>query len=324
MHPNPVVGPTSPHAKPAPAARHTLGVCCGPGTARRISSSRAARARMRTGPLARPRLRRSSARRTRPPPPACPTSLRCGCPARGRGAQPSAATPDLPHLSRHSRPPLRVSSLRACPRDAWHAASVFPAAARIAGAARAVRPAPAPPKSRSPGPARRARRAAPRLDLGHVQEAGGAADQRAAGEREPRHRLQAALVERARAVRQARAAAQQRADARVRLPALELLVGVEVGIPVVQRHDQPGAPVRGIACRSGAAVRGRRTAPCMAGAHPRAQASSASRNARVVMPGERCPSAARRWGERQRRCAALAPQGPLLAQRKPVQRWPRP
>lgn len=80
-----------------------------------------------------------------------------------------------------------------------------------------------------------------RLYLGHIEEAGGAADQRAAREGQPRHGLQAALVERARAVLHARAAVQQAADARVALPALELLEGAEVGIPVVQRHHQPAA-----------------------------------------------------------------------------------
>ena len=39
------------------------------------------------------------------------------------------------------------------------------------------------------------------LDLGHVHEAGAAADQAAAGERQPRQALQAALVQRARTVR---------------------------------------------------------------------------------------------------------------------------
>lgn len=77
------------------------------------------------------------------------------------------------------------------------------------------------------------------LDLGDVEEAGGAADECATGEGELGQRLQAALVEAARAVLQHGAPLQQPPDFGVALPPLELLVGAQVGVPVVQRHHQP-------------------------------------------------------------------------------------
>src|SRR5439155_5707863 len=65
------------------------------------------------------------------------------------------------------------------------------------------------------------------LDLRHVQEAGGVADQRAAGEIEARDRLEAALVQGARAIGDAPPALESGADRRMRLEALELLERVQ-------------------------------------------------------------------------------------------------
>jgi hypothetical protein len=76
------------------------------------------------------------------------------------------------------------------------------------------------------------------LDARHVHEARRAADQRAAGEEELRHRLPAALVDRARAVADAAAALQYLADRRMLLPALKLLEGREMGVLVVERDDE--------------------------------------------------------------------------------------
>mmetsp|Transcript_58296 Transcript_58296/g.126615 ORF Transcript_58296/g.126615 Transcript_58296/m.126615 type:complete len:365 (-) Transcript_58296:687-1781(-) len=72
------------------------------------------------------------------------------------------------------------------------------------------------------------------FDLGHVEEARAAADERAAAEAERRHRLQPALVESTRAVREPLAAFEGRPDRRVRLPPLELQEGVEVRVLVVE------------------------------------------------------------------------------------------
>ena len=72
------------------------------------------------------------------------------------------------------------------------------------------------------------------LDLRHVEEAGLAADEGAAGEDQLRHRLQPALVQGAGAIGDALAAFQHRLDGRMQLEALELHVGEEVRILVVQ------------------------------------------------------------------------------------------
>ena len=72
------------------------------------------------------------------------------------------------------------------------------------------------------------------LDLGHVEEAGGVADQQAARKAEFGHRLEAAFVERPRAVGNAPAALEDLADLRVGLETLEFLVGRQVRVAVVQ------------------------------------------------------------------------------------------
>src|SRR3546814_15338680 len=70
-----------------------------------------------------------------------------------------------------------------------------------------------------------------------VEEAGRAADQRAAGKHQLRQRLQPALVQRAGAVGDALAAFQHRADRRVRLEALHLVERGEVRVVVVEADD---------------------------------------------------------------------------------------
>jgi len=62
-----------------------------------------------------------------------------------------------------------------------------------------------------------------------VQEAGGAADQRAAGEDEFRHRLRAAAGDRARAIGQALGAREERRDQRMRLERWNSSNGDSVG-----------------------------------------------------------------------------------------------
>ncbi len=76
------------------------------------------------------------------------------------------------------------------------------------------------------------------LDARHVDEAGRAAEQRAAGEHQLRDRLPAALGDGARAIGDALAALEGRRDAGMRLEALEFLVGREVGVLVVEVHDE--------------------------------------------------------------------------------------
>ena len=69
------------------------------------------------------------------------------------------------------------------------------------------------------------------LDLGHIEETGGVADQRAAGEIEPRDRLETALVERAGAIGDAPSAFEIGADRRVRLEPLEFLERAQKRVP---------------------------------------------------------------------------------------------
>ena len=76
------------------------------------------------------------------------------------------------------------------------------------------------------------------LDARHVDEARGAADQRAAGEGQPRHRLVAAFGDRARAIGQALGAGKGVADLRVGLEALEFLERVDVGVFIVQMQHE--------------------------------------------------------------------------------------
>src|SRR5690606_26503079 len=67
---------------------------------------------------------------------------------------------------------------------------------------------------------------------------GRAADQRAAGEGELRHRLEAALGDGARAVGEPLAALERLPDLRMRLEALELLERRDVGVLVIQVDDE--------------------------------------------------------------------------------------
>ena len=76
------------------------------------------------------------------------------------------------------------------------------------------------------------------LDLRHVDEPGSVADQRAAGERQARDRLEAALVQRARAVADAPAALEMPAHRRMRLEALHLVERREPGIAVIEADDE--------------------------------------------------------------------------------------
>ena len=76
------------------------------------------------------------------------------------------------------------------------------------------------------------------LDLGHVEETRGAADEQAAGEDELGYGLQTALVERPRTVGDALAACQHGADLGMGLEALELVEGREVRVAVVEADHE--------------------------------------------------------------------------------------
>mmetsp|Transcript_25610 Transcript_25610/g.65926 ORF Transcript_25610/g.65926 Transcript_25610/m.65926 type:complete len:389 (-) Transcript_25610:905-2071(-) len=93
------------------------------------------------------------------------------------------------------------------------------------------------------------------LDLGHVDKAGRAADQRAAGEAQFGDGLVAALVDGAGSIGQAGAALEELSDGGVRLVALELLVGGQVRVFVVQPdHEAQDDAVVGPVVEEGAAV----------------------------------------------------------------------
>src|SRR5215475_8557960 len=76
------------------------------------------------------------------------------------------------------------------------------------------------------------------LDARHVHETCGTADQSSAWKGEARDCLPAAFGERPRAIGDAPAALQMLGDARMQLGALKLLERVEVGIGVVEMHDE--------------------------------------------------------------------------------------
>src|SRR5262249_20607967 len=76
------------------------------------------------------------------------------------------------------------------------------------------------------------------LDARHVDEARGAADQRAARKSELRYRLPAALGDGARAVANSFSARECISDQRMRLEALKLFEWREIGIAIVQMHDK--------------------------------------------------------------------------------------
>src|SRR5207302_10314839 len=77
------------------------------------------------------------------------------------------------------------------------------------------------------------------LDLRHVEEPGGIADQRPAGKIDERDRLEPALVERPRAVGDAPPAGENIANRRMRLEALELLERVQKRVLVIEPDHEP-------------------------------------------------------------------------------------
>src|SRR5262249_35018266 len=76
------------------------------------------------------------------------------------------------------------------------------------------------------------------LDARHVHEPGGAADQRSTGKGEARDRLPAAFGQCADAIGDAPAAFEMSGDARMQLRALKFLERIEIGIGVVEVHDE--------------------------------------------------------------------------------------
>ncbi len=76
------------------------------------------------------------------------------------------------------------------------------------------------------------------LDLGDVEKARGAADERTARKGQLGDRLEAAFVDRPRPIGDAPAALEGRPDGRMGLEALELLEGIEPGIGVVEADDE--------------------------------------------------------------------------------------
>ena len=76
------------------------------------------------------------------------------------------------------------------------------------------------------------------LDARHVDEAGRAAHQHAAGEGHLRHRLPAALGDGARAIADALGSGEGRRDRRMRLETLEFLERRQIRVLVVQVHDE--------------------------------------------------------------------------------------
>ncbi len=76
------------------------------------------------------------------------------------------------------------------------------------------------------------------LDARHVDKARGAADQRAAGKAQARHRLVAALGDGARAVAEPLAALEQVADRGMGLEALEFIERRQIRVVVIEMHDE--------------------------------------------------------------------------------------
>ncbi len=73
---------------------------------------------------------------------------------------------------------------------------------------------------------------------GHVDEARRAANERARPGEQLRHRLEAALGDGARAIGDAAAALEHGSDQRMVLEALELAIGIEVRIGIVEMHNE--------------------------------------------------------------------------------------
>src|SRR6516225_3062727 len=76
------------------------------------------------------------------------------------------------------------------------------------------------------------------FDARHIDEARGAADQRAAGKNELWHRLPAALGDGARAVANPFSAGEGISDQRMRFKALKFLEWREIGVAIVQMDDK--------------------------------------------------------------------------------------
>ena len=76
------------------------------------------------------------------------------------------------------------------------------------------------------------------LDARHIDKARRAANQRAARERQARHRLIAALGDGARAVAEPLATLEQVADRGMGLEALELIERRQVWIVIIEMHDE--------------------------------------------------------------------------------------
>ena len=77
------------------------------------------------------------------------------------------------------------------------------------------------------------------LDARHVHKAGIAANQRAAGKTQPRHRLVAALGDRARSIGQSLAAGERVTQKRMRFNALEFLERRKIRIRIIEVQDKP-------------------------------------------------------------------------------------
>ena len=79
------------------------------------------------------------------------------------------------------------------------------------------------------------------LDALHVDETGRTADQRTTGEGQLRHRLVSALGDGTRPIGKPLAALERAADRRMRPEALELLEREQIGILVIEVHDEAAA-----------------------------------------------------------------------------------
>src|SRR6516162_9716177 len=77
------------------------------------------------------------------------------------------------------------------------------------------------------------------LDLRHIDEAGSAADERAAREIEPRDRLKAALVQRSRTIGNASSAFKERTNRRVGFKTLKFFKRIEERVAVIEPDDKP-------------------------------------------------------------------------------------
>ncbi len=123
------------------------------------------------------------------------------------------------------------------------------------------------------------------LDARHVDEAGRAADQRAAGEGQLRHRLVAALGDGARALGEPLAALEGVADQRMGLEALELLERRQIRVVVVEMHHEAD---RDHDCRRGDRGTSRRRSQLSSG-----QPKECCTSPRLCLAGSTCQSSFR-------------------------------